>query len=60
MRLVNNNKGIEFEGIVYMYSTVDEAETVFGSIEMINKFDYAELNIGKVLSDTCLEAKADI
>lgn len=53
MRLVNNNKGIEFEGIAYVYNTEDEAKKMLESIEAVSKFH--KVDIQKVLFDTCVE-----
>lgn len=53
MKLVNNNKGIYFEGNIYMYNTTDEAKKVMNMIEITSKF--VKANVHKVLFDTCKE-----
>lgn len=53
MRLVNNNKGIEFEGTAYVYKTEDEAKKMLADIKAVSKFH--KVNIHKVLFDTCEE-----
>lgn len=53
MKLVNNNKGIYFEGDIYMYNTYGEAKKVMDNIEAVSKF--VEVNVHKVLFDTCKE-----
>ena len=58
LRLVNNNKGIEFEGTAYMYNTVAEAKKIMNDIETVSKF--ATVNIHKVLFDTCDEITDEI
>lgn len=35
MKLVNNNKGIYFEGAIYMYNTYGEAKKIMDSIEQL-------------------------
>lgn len=50
MKLVNNNKGIYFEGAIYMYNTYGEAKKIIDSIETVSKF--VEVNVHKVLFDT--------
>lgn len=51
LRLVNGNKGIEFEGMAYIYKTKAEAEKIMNRIEVVSK--YRTVNIRKVLFDTC-------
>ena len=58
LRLVNNNKGIEFEGMAYIYKTKAEAEKVINKIEVVSK--YCTVNIHKVLVDTCDEITDEI
>ena len=53
MRLVNDNKGIEFEGTAYVYNTVAEAKKMLEDIEAVSKF--REVDVHKVLFDTCVE-----
>ena len=53
MKLVNNNKGIEFEGTAYIYNTEDEAKKMLTDIEAVSKFH--KVDIHKVLFDTCVE-----
>lgn len=53
MRLVNDNKGIEFEGTAYVYNTVAEAKKMLEDIEAVSKFH--EVDVHKVLFDTCVE-----
>ena len=53
MRLVNNNKGIEFEGAAYVYNTEGEAKKMLADIKAVSKFH--KVNIHKVLFDTCVE-----
>ena len=58
LRLVNNNKGIEFEGMAYMYKTVAEAKKVMHVIEIVSKS--TTVNIHKILFDTCDEITDEI
>ena len=51
LRLVNDNKGIEFEGMAYIYKTKADAKKVMNDIETVSK--YCTVNIHKVLLDTC-------
>lgn len=53
MRLVNDNKGIEFEGTAYVYNTVAEAKKMLEDIEAVSKFH--KVDVHKVLFDTCVE-----
>ena len=53
MRLVNNNKGIEFEGTAYVYKTEAEAKKMLEDIKAVSKFH--KVDIHKVLFDTCVE-----
>lgn len=53
MRLVNNNKGIEFEGTAYVYNTEAEAKKMLEDIEAVSKFH--KVDVHKVLFDTCVE-----
>ena len=58
LRLVNDNKGIEFEGMAYIYKTVAEAKKVMNDIETVSK--YLNVNVRKVLFDTCDEITDEI
>lgn len=58
LRLVNNNKGIEFEGMAYIYKTKAEAKKVMNDIEAVSK--YLNVNVHKVLVDTCDEITDEI
>ena len=58
LRLVNDNKGIEFEGMAYIYKTKAEAKKVMNDIETVSK--YFNVNVRKVLSDTCDEITDEI
>ena len=58
LRLVNDNKGIEFEGMAYIYKTKAEAEKVMNDIETVSK--YYNVNVRKVLVDTCDEITDEI
>jgi len=53
MRLVNDNKGIEFEGTAYVYNTEAEAKKMLEDIEAVSKFH--KVDVHKVLFDTCAE-----
>ena len=53
MRLVNNNKGIEFEGMAYVYNTAAEAKKMLEDIEAVSKFH--KVDVHRVLFDTCAE-----
>ena len=58
LKLVNNNKGIEFEGMVYTYKTVAEAKKVINEIGTVSK--YYKVSIHQVLFDTCNEITDEI
>ena len=58
LRLVNDNKGIEFEGMAYIYKTVADAKKVMNDIETVSK--YLNVNVRKVLFDTCDEITDEI
>ena len=58
LRLVNDNKGIEFEGMAYIYKTKADAKKVKNDIETASK--YCTVNIHKVLFDTCDEITDEI
>ena len=58
LRLVNDNKGIEFEGMAYIYKTKDEAKKIMNDIETVSK--YCNVNVRKVLFDTCDEITDEI
>ena len=58
LRLVNDNKGIEFEGMAYIYKTKAEAKKIMNDIETVSK--YFTVNIYKVLFDTCDEITDEI
>ena len=58
LRLVNDNKGIEFEGMAYIYKTKADAKKVMNDIETVSK--YLNVNIHKVLIDTCDEITDEI
>ena len=58
LRLVNDNKGIEFEGMAYIYKTKAEAKKVMNDIETVSK--YLNVNVRKVLFDTCDEITDEI
>lgn len=58
LRLVNDNKGIEFEGMAYIYKTKAEAKKIMNDIETVSK--YCTVNIHKVLFDTCDEITDEI
>ena len=58
LRLVNDNKGIEFEGMAYIYKTKADAKKVMNDIETVSK--YFNVNVRKVLSDTCDEITDEI
>ena len=58
LKLVNNNKGIEFEGMAYIYKTVAEAKKVINEIKVVSK--YYKVNIHQVLFDTCDEITDEI
>ena len=58
LRLVNDNKGIEFEGMAYIYKTKAEAKKIMNDIETVSK--YFTVNIHKVLFDTCYEITDEI
>ena len=58
LRLVNDNKGIEFEGMAYIYKTVADAKKVMNDIETVSK--YYTVNVRKVLFDTCDEITDEI
>lgn len=53
MRLVNGNKGIEFDGMAYVYNTSAEAQKVLEDIKAVSKFH--KVDVHKVLFDTCVE-----
>lgn len=53
MKLVNNNKGIEFEGLTYMYGSEAEAKKVMDDVVSVSKF--VKVDVKKVLFDTCKE-----
>lgn len=58
LRLVNGNKGIEFEGMAYIYKTKAEAKKIMNDIEAVSK--YCNVNVHKVLFDTCYEITDEI
>lgn len=58
LKLVNNNKGIEFEGMAYIYKTVAEAKKVINEIKVVSK--YYKVNIHQVLFDTYDEITDEI
>ena len=58
LRLVNDNKGIEFEGMAYIYKTKADAKKVMNDIETVSK--YYNVNVRKVLFDTCDEITDEI
>lgn len=58
LRLVNSNKGIEFEGMAYMYKTVAEAKQIMKEIEVASK--YYKVDIHKILFNTCDEITDEI
>ncbi len=58
LKLVNDNKGIEFEGMAYVYKTKAEAKKVMNDIETVSK--YYNVDVHKVLFDTCDEITDEI
>lgn len=53
MNLVNNNKGIKFEDVIYVYESAEKAKDILNQIELVSKFK--KVNVHKVLFDTCVE-----
>ena len=53
MKLVNKGKAIEYNGMVYSYKSVSDAQKVMNDIETVSKF--CDVNVKKVLFDTCIE-----